>query len=519
MADWWLNGDLESRIGTITGNMTVGEIDSNIFLSNLPVTPSFFLNPTDKSRMSLRRTAYFDGTSNSYLEAANHSDFDALTKFTISFWVNKGEWRIGQGETYISKAASAGNRTFWVGCGSGYKDQKNMEVYLYDASDTESAAKFEWAGSDDELPAFSGHVTVVYDGAGVANADRLKIYFDGVPQTLAFTGTIPATLKTSTAPIRLGVSDYQTAWKLKGTLSRVNFWNASLNQAAIDTLYANGEGISCRETWHHSDTSTGLVSAWELDEDGGQRRDLVSGHDFKTASGVDVGTRQLILRWDEVINGYQFTPARTTSRNVYYSRAPYLIESDTNTLSVQCDKSHKIHAFVEKPFPETSGELFQVLKFIKEGIPGTAESFPFMVGNTENATQYTGSMLSATLQNQWRYRDDGVGYNATATGSFDLTLLDVILNNWVGYGTGGSASFVNYVNGSAEAIETISANDLWFGDQTQQRTIALNCLSRSSGIDGSSSIHFGTTLVFSTTLTSSQRAVVNKVLNTKHSAY
>lgn len=37
------------------------------------------------------------------------------------------------------------------------------------------------------------HVLAVYDGAGSTNADRLKIYIDGEAQTVAFTGTIPAT--------------------------------------------------------------------------------------------------------------------------------------------------------------------------------------------------------------------------------------------------------------------------------------------------------------------------------------
>lgn len=36
------------------------------------------------------------------------------------------------------------------------------------------------------------HISVVYDGTGTANADRLKVYIDAKPVTLAFTGTIPA---------------------------------------------------------------------------------------------------------------------------------------------------------------------------------------------------------------------------------------------------------------------------------------------------------------------------------------
>ena len=38
------------------------------------------------------------------------------------------------------------------------------------------------------------HLACVYDGAGAANADRQKIYINGINQTLTFGGTVPATL-------------------------------------------------------------------------------------------------------------------------------------------------------------------------------------------------------------------------------------------------------------------------------------------------------------------------------------
>lgn len=40
--------------------------------------------------------------------------------------------------------------------------------------------------------------SVVYDGTGATNADRLKLYVDGSPVAMTFTGTIPATLPDST---------------------------------------------------------------------------------------------------------------------------------------------------------------------------------------------------------------------------------------------------------------------------------------------------------------------------------
>ncbi len=48
------------------------------------------------------------------------------------------------------------------------------------------------------------HVAIVYDGTLIGNANRLKIYFNGVAQSLAFNGTIPATLRNSAAAFELG---------------------------------------------------------------------------------------------------------------------------------------------------------------------------------------------------------------------------------------------------------------------------------------------------------------------------
>lgn len=41
-------------------------------------------------------------------------------------------------------------------------------------------------------------VSVIYNGGGAANADRLKVWVNGIAQTLTFAGTIPATLGTAT---------------------------------------------------------------------------------------------------------------------------------------------------------------------------------------------------------------------------------------------------------------------------------------------------------------------------------
>lgn len=86
------------------------------------------------------------------------------------------------------------------------------------------------------------HVVAVFDGAGALNADRLKIYVNGVSQTLAFNGTIPATIRNGTAPLIVG------DWG--GTIAAGHYWNGRIDEvklasrawtaAEIAEDYANG---------------------------------------------------------------------------------------------------------------------------------------------------------------------------------------------------------------------------------------------------------------------------------------
>lgn len=60
-------------------------------------------------------------------------------------------------------------------------------------------------GEGGTLVAFaSSRVIVVYDGSATGNANRLKMWINGTAITLAFTGTIPATITAGTADVWLG---------------------------------------------------------------------------------------------------------------------------------------------------------------------------------------------------------------------------------------------------------------------------------------------------------------------------
>lgn len=87
------------------------------------------------------------------------------------------------------------------------------------------------------------HVTVIFDGSGAANADKCRLFFDGVPRSLYFVGTMPTSLNAANTlqfGIGAGVSNgYQYAnAKHADTL----VYDRAITDAEALQLYAMGRG-------------------------------------------------------------------------------------------------------------------------------------------------------------------------------------------------------------------------------------------------------------------------------------
>lgn len=81
------------------------------------------------------------------------------------------------------------------------------------------------------------HCVMAYDGSQATNATRLKLFFDGIDQTLTFFGTIPATLSSnaSNETFRVGRAAANSAWST-GDFADFAMWDATLNAGEANTL-------------------------------------------------------------------------------------------------------------------------------------------------------------------------------------------------------------------------------------------------------------------------------------------
>jgi hypothetical protein len=81
------------------------------------------------------------------------------------------------------------------------------------------------------------HCVIAYDGSQATNATRLKQFFDGIDQTLTFSGTIPATLSSnaSNETFRVGRAAGNNTWST-GDFADFAMWDATLNAGEANTL-------------------------------------------------------------------------------------------------------------------------------------------------------------------------------------------------------------------------------------------------------------------------------------------
>lgn len=119
------------------------------------------------------------------------------------------------------------------------------------------------------------HWAFVYDGGGVANADRLKIYFNGTDQSLTFAGTIPATMNDSgTGLVRVG-RDSEEQNTVDGKIALVKVWTAVLTAAEV-----------FQELNSYRPTRTANLVLWSPYDDGTSARDYSGAGNHGTVTGA-----------------------------------------------------------------------------------------------------------------------------------------------------------------------------------------------------------------------------------------
>ena len=214
----------------------------------------------------------FNGTS----QGVSVPDFAAFpsglhAQLTIEMWVRTDS---SVERVIVAKSGSGGgNQTFFV-------ERWDQHFNINFAEFTSVAVT-----ADDAVPLGQWfHFALVYDGTGVNDTDKLKIYVNGV--SMAFTvydGAIPDSLVDSAAPIEIGACTARSSF-LSGMIDEARFYNVAESASTIQAHYAGGLG-TCGTSG-----DSGLVAAYHFDETNGTTAADYSGNG-RTATLVNAPAR------------------------------------------------------------------------------------------------------------------------------------------------------------------------------------------------------------------------------------
>jgi hypothetical protein len=163
----------------------------------------------------------FDGT-NDYVNMGDVDALDGLSALTIETWVNVDAFAAYQRVVIkeINFIATNGWGIMIDPTGNVVCFTRNGANAL--GSTTSPLSLNTWT-----------HLSYVFDGLGSTNAERLKLYINGVEQTLSYSGTIPTTLPSNSENFVLGAPSSLTNDFFNGTLDDVRIWTTARTAAEI----------------------------------------------------------------------------------------------------------------------------------------------------------------------------------------------------------------------------------------------------------------------------------------------
>ena len=164
-----------------------------------------------------------------FVTMGNVLDFERTSAFSISAWVKRGG--TGVNDTIVSKMESSGNyRGYLVFISSTnlvkfvLRHQNNVSARLTIDSTT-TITDTNWH-----------HISVTYDGS--SSVSGVKIYIDGVSDTVTTAGTLSATTLNS-SPFNIGARNSNSLFAT-ATIDEVSLFNSKLSQSDVSTIYNSG---------------------------------------------------------------------------------------------------------------------------------------------------------------------------------------------------------------------------------------------------------------------------------------
>jgi hypothetical protein len=170
------------------------------------------------------KSLQFDGIDD-FVSCGNIAELSNATAFTISGWYKQTTLDV---ISYMfGSYIDANNRLI------AYTWSNGLMTFQIEKSGANFYARFDYSTVVTAGQWFN--FSVIYDGGGATNADKVKIYIDGVSQTLSFIGAFPTSAPTGTNVTTIGkVSDAAQTWN--GSIDEVCLLDRVATPTEIVTL-------------------------------------------------------------------------------------------------------------------------------------------------------------------------------------------------------------------------------------------------------------------------------------------
>jgi uncharacterized protein (TIGR02145 family) len=214
------------------GTLTVGASGTQTSAGTCTTaSPAWGNGTTGKFNSSLN----FDGTDDRV--AISNFQFPISNQFSISQWLNVQT--LATNKAIIGKWGSSQNNILLK---SDDTNSNQLKICLA-SSLTDNCTNYATTTDANLVAANWQNVQLVYDGSQASNALKLKLFLNGVQKTLTFSGTIPATLATSTASLEIG-GNASLGTYFSGRIDEVRIYNYALTKEQIFNVMNGGASLA-----------------------------------------------------------------------------------------------------------------------------------------------------------------------------------------------------------------------------------------------------------------------------------
>ncbi len=295
------------------------------------------------------------------------------------------------------------------------------------------------------------HVTMVFDGTLTGNANRMKLYVNGVQQTLSFTGTIPSTFpNNTTTPFFVGRQTTSGTGYWDGLIDQVRVYSRALSQADVTAL--------ARETnrnviWH--DNASLYKSKYQWVEQGNSLRTinanaevklgftgtslsmlLITGASADGSLACEVDGSGTWTRFDLTTTQREQSLASGLSSGSHTARIKYITYGQAGANRYNTTDSFAFHGIVLDAAASVSAPTIQPFKAIfygdshSEGVGITGNSGRATRDSRQAFPQIISDAISAECST---VGFGGIGYNVASVAS-----VPAAKNSWSEYFSGAT---------------------------------------------------------------------------------